>query len=244
MQSNTDRALTVIIPTYNRPEILRRTVDLLTTNLAYFCDEDGRTVEPDVHIYIGNDGDELDVSDFMNHRGEIRIYKGPGLGLGANLNMLLSKVETPLVMQLDDDHQLVDTLDITLYARDLLNVNLNIGWIRLFLGEEQDVYSLKTYYKFQAANHGPYWFLDVEGRELYLASNRPHIKRLSFHHNYGMYDQNVSLGQTEVRWCKNYKYMRREFSEWIALPWVVIPMFGLNLGQWQHVGKSWQKEGF
>jgi len=241
VQSNTSRDLTIIIPTYNRPEILVETVDLLLSNLVYFDEQGNR--EPDVHVFIGNDGDDFDPKYLLSDRGEIRIYKGPGRGLGANLNMLLSKVETPLVMQLDDDHHLIDHLDITDYARDLFTEELNIGWIRLFMGEEKDAYNLGKYYKFKAANYGPYWYLDVEGPELYLASNRPHIKHMRFHWVYGMYDQSVKLGQTEVRWCANYKAMRREQPEWNIMPWVVIPMFGLNLGQWMHVGDSWQKKG-
>lgn len=238
MQDSTrDDPITVIIPTYNRQKILMETINFILVNLIY---------EGDVNILIGNDGDDLDYDGwlFPGRGGGITSLRGPKRGLGANLNMLLRKAETDIVLQMDDDHWLVDKLDVTDYVRDLRNPSLNIGWIRLFLGERSDMYNLGTYYRFGAANYGPYWYLNVDAPELYLASNRPHIKRVDFHtSHYGWYVENVTLGKTEESFCHKYKDTRRADTPWAAKPWVTIPMLGLTLWQWHHVGDSWQKQG-
>jgi glycosyltransferase involved in cell wall biosynthesis len=245
------RAVSVVIPTYNRVKILGKTIALLHQNLQF---------PGEVHYVIGNDGEEIDYDDFVNlvnhevyklheglaavERSNVRIIPGPKRGLGANLNNALEHATTNLVLQMDDDHWLVKELDITDYARDILNPELNIGWIRLFMGEREDVYSLSTYYKFKAALYGPYWYVDTESPELYIASNRPHIKHIRFHRAiYGWYDEDKTLGKTEESFCHRYKRIRNN-QPWERYPWVAVPMFGLALGQWDHVGESWQKQGF
>lgn len=222
--------ITVIIPTYNRPKVLMRTISYIRSNLIF----DGV-----VHIAVGNDGDDLPYSNY-----DAVIREGPKRGLGANLNFLMDLVETEVVLQMDDDHWLVEPLDINRYVNDLFNPELNIGWVRLFMGEPEDTYNLKSYYKFQAANYGPYWYISPDSPDLYIASNRPHIKKTIFHQRfYGLYREDLTLGKTEENFCHLYKSKRKSLV-WAALPWIVIPMFGLGHGQWAHVGESWQKEGF
>ena len=157
--------------------------------------------------------------------------------------MLLEKAETDIVLQMDDDHLLVKPLDITQYVIDMRNPEFNMGWVRLFLGEPADVYNLETYYKFRAASYGPYWYVDTESPTLYLASNRPHLKRVDMHRKYfGWYPEGVKLGKTEEGFCHQYKTTKKH-QRWNETPWVTIPMFGLEIGQWLHVGDSWQKRG-
>ncbi len=230
----TPKAITIIIPTYNRPDILRATLTRLDKNLVF---------GGEIRILIGDDGDKRLFVDRKN-RVNITVLPGPRRGLGANLNMLLNHVETNIVMQMDDDHWLTDTLDISDYARDLLNSKLNAGWVRLFMGERQDVYHFDTYYKLQGATFGPYWFVDADSPELYISSNRPHIKHINFHRDhYGFYPEDRTLGKTEEAWCHQYKKLRKAEKYWHVKPWVVVPLFGLSMRQWQHVGDSWQDEG-
>ncbi len=234
------KPITVIIPTYNRPEILVHTVQKVQRNLVY----DGPT-----SILIGDDGDDLKIKDSIGFHlvGDrsmpVQFLDGPKRGLGANLNMLLEKVETDIVLQMDDDHLLSKPLDITQYVIDMRNPEFNMGWIRLFLGEPADVYNLKTYYKFKAASYGPYWYVDTESPTLYLASNRPHLKRVDMHRkHFGWYLENVKLGKTEEGFCHQYKTTKKN-QRWNETPWVTIPMFNLEIGHWLHVGESWQKRG-
>ena len=146
---------------------------------------------------------------------------------------------------MDHDHWLEKPLDITDYADDLFDEELNLGWIRLFLGERSDYYNPRTYYKYKAANWGPYWYVSPESPFLYIASHRPHLKRVDFHVNhFGWYPENKKLGITEESWCHQYKDRRKALA-WANGPWVAIPMLGLAYDQWKHWGvtESLQGEG-
>lgn len=234
MGSTPARKVTVVIPTYNRPEILKETYLFLSMNLKF----DGEW-----RVLIGNDGD--DDTLYPSARASVKVIPGPKRGLGANLNMLLSAVETDVVLQMDDDHWLVEPLDINQYYDDLVHPQSTNGWIRLFLGEKKDYYGNQPYYyHFNAANVGPYWYLKPRLSELYIPSNRPHLKRVDFHDLYGPYKEDAKLGNTEEAFCHQFEdiFMKTRPDN-PARRWVTIPFFGLTMNQWQHVGDSWQKEG-
>ena len=229
-------AITIIIPTYNRSITLVQTVDRLMDHIRYR----GR-----LEVLIGDDSTDpvemIPPSYFPDTY--IKVLPGPKKGLGANLNMLLRSVETDLVLQLDDDHWLDAPLDLTQYAADLRNDDFNMGWVRLFLGEVVDAYNLKTYYKFKAASYGPYWYIDTESPTLYIASNRPHLKKVGMHtQHFGWYPEGKRLGKTEEGFCHQYKATKKH-QAWQETPWITIPMFNLQINQWRHVGDSWQKRG-
>lgn len=234
--------LTIIIPTFNRPRILLHTVANLMLNL-HGCTP---------CVLIGDDSDDAEVTTSMVfadahfHDPPIHILPGPKRGLGANLNMLINIAKTDIIMQLDDDHHLVKPLDIGQYVADLMTDELLIGWIRLMLGEEKDVENVATYYHFQALNLGRYWYLDPDGKELYIPSNRPHLKRKDFHTKYyGFYDEDVKLGVVEERFCHRFKdAWHKEDALDLELPSVVIPIAAPPFGTWEHVGDSWQKRGY
>lgn len=241
MGSTPVREVTVVIPTYNRPEILKETIRNLLTHLKF----DGY-----ITVLVGNDSDK-EHETIYSGKGldtmarNVKIIPGPKQGLGANLNMLLAAAETPVVLQMDDDHWLVDYLYINQYYDDLVHPMSTIGWIRLFLGEKKDYYGNQSYYyHFNAANVGPYWYLKPRLNELYIPSNRPHLKRLDFHDLYGPYKEDVTLGNTEEAFCHQFEdiFMKTRPDN-PARRWVTIPFFGLTMNQWQHVGDSWQKEG-
>lgn len=220
--------LTVLIPTYNRPDILPQTIGWLNDHLDF----DGK-----IHILVGNDGD-MNHATFGYHPKNVTELQGPRRGLGANLNMLLRAAKTDIVLQMDDDHHLVKPLDITQYVKDLEEQRDNIGWVRLFIGTEEDLNNDDPFYKFEARMVGRYWIPDPAGPELYIASNRSHLKHKRFHNVYGLYKEGVSLGETEAGFCHTYSD-RQRLSE-VGLPWVAIPVAAPSFDTWQHVGQSWQ----
>jgi glycosyltransferase involved in cell wall biosynthesis len=188
--------ISVIIPTYNRHEILVETLSGLQEHLRFYY-------PGDISFLISDDsptGSEdlrrnLELQEVFY---DTRTIPGPGRGLGANLNHLLNSVDTDIVLQMDDDHVLSRPLDITQYVKDLREGRQSIGWIRLMFGEEVDVSNITTYYKFSAKLQGRYWFPAAQVDELYIPSNRPHLKRVDFHSsdNYGLYNETVKLGET------------------------------------------------
>jgi glycosyltransferase involved in cell wall biosynthesis len=224
-------AITVIIPTYNRLEILGGTIDYLDKNLKY---------GGGIHILIGNDG-ELVPSKWFGRN--TTCIDSPKKGLGANLNMLLQKAETDIVLQMDDDHHLVKPLDINQFVKDLIEFKNNTGWIRIFLGTEEDLNNDDPFYQFSAKMQGRYWIPAPGVDELYIPSNRPHLKRRDFHAYYGLYKENLKLGETETEFCHRYADLHlkgwgdRDHSH------VVIPVAAPSFDTWQHVGESYQKRG-
>jgi len=234
--------ITVIIPTYNRPEIVFHTVLNLRLGLGY---------GGPVRIYISADGEgDFEAITKLFRDGKLPlsnetqiVMEGPKRGLGANLNFLMAQVKTDIVLQMDDDHHLVKPLNINQFVADLRNPDKCVDWIRLMVGEEKDVESLSTYYKFRAITYGRYWMLDPWGPELYLTSNRPHLKRVDFHDTVGYYPVGVKLGETETVFCHMYKdyMMRHPINQ--GRPSVAIPMELPPFGTWTHVGESWQKHG-
>jgi len=229
--------ITVIIPTYNRPEILAGAIARIGSNLHYHLGFPRR-------FLIGNDGEPgLDkyLRDIFGSDA-IRVLEGPKRGLGANLNMLINACETDLIFQMDDDHYLQESLDVRQFADDLMDFKNQVGWIRLFLGTEEDLTNDDPFYSFYARLHGRYWYPEPDDTELYIASNRPHLKRKDFHEFYGMYPEDVPLGKTEEAFCHQYNDKHVQ-SYGKPRPWIVIPMAAPSFDTWAHVGDSWQKQG-
>ena len=236
--------ISVIIPTYNRPEILRQCLNALVDNLSYSgC----------ITYYVGNDGDNITIPMdgprfFVADRNYLIILDGPrkankpDQGLGANLNMLLGCTTDDFFLQLDDDHILQEKLDLDRHVKFLLE-NPEAGWIRLMGIANHD---------YTADLRGNYWRVrwDSAGNySLYITSNRPHLKTRRFHDFFGYYPVNKTLGETEEGFCHQCKHVAATWEDAephdVIVPQVCIP---LNLepnseSGWAHIGDSWQKQG-
>lgn len=246
--------VSVIIPTYNRPEILLDTLKRLDARVLY---------DKKLTFYVGNDGDE-DIAEFLmtelhpdkwdDHLpGEplierLYIYTGPRRagaaeqGLGANLNMLLMSTPDTLLLQMDDDHHLYSILGLNKHVKFLLE-NEKAGWIRL-MGV--------AHHSYQASLEGEYWFIDWHSSgdySLYIPSNRPHLKHRRFHDTYGYYPVDKTLGETEEGFCHQCRNVVRRWEksgrEVDELPHVCVPLNTVLHTEkgWKHVGSSWQKKG-
>ncbi len=234
--------LGIVIPTYNRADILLETISRLESYLLT-PDMDKTT------IIVGIDGDD-DTLDRL-HQSQTKLAPffarfhlvGPGRGLGANLNACLraaKEIGCDFILQMDDDHQLQHRLDMRPYLRDMA-ADPHLGWIRLYYGEYRGRGSgVERYYQFRANLYGQYWRLDPFGPELYLTSNRPHLKRMDFHDTFGYYAEDIRLGATEVEFCHRYLDQAKNGH---VNPGVFIPLYPPPEGTWRHVGDSWQKQG-
>ena len=206
--------IAVLIPTYNRPDVLAHTVQLLQRHLIY----DGT-----IRYYIGNDSDTpQDVPHAVN-------LIGPRNGLGANLNMLLSFTSEAFILQMDDDHWLLKPLDLNPHVKKL-HTDANAGWVRLMgIGAHKYIGRLDE----------SYWRVSWESPELYIPSNRPHLKHRRFHQCYGLYPEGYKLGETEDNFCHQCKDHWRKHGG----PDVLVPLDVATESSWDHVGDSWQLRG-
>lgn len=216
--------IAVIIPTYNRPDIVIQCVYALRNRLNY---------SGTIHYYIGNDGEPFSAAQktFLNF-ADITILDAPKRGLGANLNHLINATTEPLILQLDDDHILDKPLDLDRHAA-MLESNPQAGVIRLCL--------IAGHHYFASLDGSSYWWLAWTSPELYLCSNRPHLKRRDFHAFAGLYPENVKLGETEEGFCHQAKD-RASALDYVC-PSVLVPLDVLTESSWQHVGDSWQAKG-
>jgi len=243
----------VIIPTYNRADIVCETIKLLCTCLHY---------NGIITFYVGVDGDD-DTRDrleemqdswlFASHdKYKMVVLDGPrrktGKGsLGANLNMLLRRSEEDIVIQMDDDHHLLEPLVLYRYVAYLMDNNPVAGWIRL--------YGIANHH-LTATLKGSYWYVhwDSSGDySLYIPNNRPHIKHSRFHEFFGMYPEGLTLGETEEGFChqcrdvitKHCGVLDYETTMSENVPHVLIPLnlYPNSESGWAHVGESWQQKG-
>jgi hypothetical protein len=155
-------------------------------------------------------------------------------GLGANTNaglrVALSKAE--YVLQLQDDMQLLTHLDLHPHV-DLLREDETCGFIRLWgVGGHRYVGQLE----------GNYWRVYWHSPELYIPSDRPHIKARRFHDFFGMYPEGLPTAATEDAWCHRCK--DRAGLGGARLD-VFVPQNQLTETTWAHMewGNRWRDKG-
>lgn len=208
----------VLIPTYNRVRILNDAIYALRTN----------TKSAKLHFVIGNDYEEPITLDWLK---EVTVLNDPSGSLGANLNRLIKYAIDngfEYLMQMDDDHMIRSGrggLDLEPHIKALGD---GIGWIRLMGCGFHDL---------TADLDGHYWRVRWDSPELYITSNRPHIKLASWHLHFGRYPEGQPLGKTEEGFCHQCKAMAADDSPQVAIP------LTYDEGLWDHVGHSWQLEG-
>lgn len=226
--------VSILIPTYNRKQIVIETVVRLLCHIKF----DGH-----LEIIVSADGDDgtyeaFDGTVANHHHSAIKAMRGPRqksgqiTGLGANLNQLLNAAVYPIIMQMDDDHWLNSDLDINRHVTKLLEAG-PVAWIRLMgVG----------YHNYHAKLVGDYWHVDWDSPELYIPSNRPHLKHRRFHDFYGYYPEGLTLGETEEGFCHVCKDKAKVAGNEGNLPHVCVPV-SLHEEIWMHVGDSWQMKG-
>jgi hypothetical protein len=210
-------ALGVLIPTFQRHDIVARTVELLNEHLHY----PGR-----IEIIVSEDGPNLPFIGLDN----VRVVKGPGRGLGANLNSLIALGNYDVMLQGDDDNWLTAPLVLDEHVRFLLEEPL-AGWIRL---------QYVANHNFRATLREHYWWIDWDSPELYITSNKVHLKHRRFHAAFGMYPENLNLAETENNFCHQCKRIAKNAGRHAQ---VLVPVNVQTETLWRHVGDSWQKKG-
>ena len=220
----------VLIPTYNRGR-------LLTENLGYL----GQYLKGlvDITLFIGDDSDDDTLAfDCPGIDCKFPLYyerHAERKGLGANLNWLSQKAhEYQLAIALDDDHRLIERLDITPYADKLL-ADRSAGWIRL-MGTGG--------HKLEARLEGLFWRVSWFSPELYIASFRAHLfKHRQWAEMYGPFPEGLKLGQTEEHFNHQCIDIARGRVNSDAHTLDVLVPLSAPEDSWTETGHSWQLEG-
>lgn len=224
MSSNNLPSIAVIIPTFNRAIIVTRAVKALKDNLNY---------GGDIHYYVSVDGED-DTERLLEATfgTEVYVTQGPHTGLGGNLNFLIRGVPESFLFQMDDDHILKAPINLTPHVTEMLTYS-EAAWVRLMgIGS----------HNYDARLRHQYWYVSWTSPELYIPSNRPHLKHKRFHEAYGLYTEGVTLAQTEERFC----HQCRDIASGMIIdpPQVLVPLNSNSETAWDHVGESWQGKGY
>jgi glycosyltransferase involved in cell wall biosynthesis len=226
-------AIAVLIPTYNRGDLLRENLKYLKENLKY---------QGSISLIIGDDSDDNSqaakpFSGFIDFPFQY-VRHNPRRGLGANLNWLCQQAIAgghELAIAMDDDHRLIKPLDITPYVQRLV-ADPTAGWVRL-MGTGG--------HKLEAALDETFWRASWFCPELYIASFRAHLFKVrEWLEIYGPFPEGLKLGQTEEHYnhicidTARIRLMRNEPTLDVLVP--------LQAPEdcWTETGHSWQLEGF
>lgn len=216
----------VIIPTYNRRDILLKTISNLMDNINY---------PYDVRYFVGIDGPYESIAEPLQQTfPTVKIIRGPNRGHGANMNVLIQAAAVagcPVMLSLDDDHWMIKPHDITPHVEKLMN-DATVGAIRL-MGIAGHHYHARL--------DEMYWRINWSSPELYITSHRPHLKHIRFHEAFGFYPENLKLGLTEETFCHT---AQDKALSGASVPEVLIPLENVSASGWDHVGDSYQLKGF
>lgn len=228
----------VLIPTYNRAQIVRRTVELLITNLHY----SGR-----VSVCVGCDGDD-DTSDVLAElndepaRRPVVIFGTPSGGIGSNLNRLIRAAQASRIeffIGMDDDHHLIAPLCLDDHVRKLMS-DMSAGWIHLLMEAKGDEHYDK--YKFTASlDQDHYWRIHWDSAEHFIMSFRPHVFHQRWLDAMGFLPERLRTGETEYTYaahCKN----RGGLGVGVD---ALVPLRAYGAETWHHNngGNSWNQRG-
>jgi glycosyltransferase involved in cell wall biosynthesis len=227
----------VCIPTFNRAATVRRTVELLFSNLHY---------QGDISVYVGCDGDD-DTEDQLKQINVNPFYRGLVIfndragGIGANINRLVSNalLKHDYIVTLDDDHHLISRLTLDRHVLKLRD-DLSAGRIHLLMEAQGDEHF--DNYGFRATldeNH--YWRVDWDSPEHFIMSFRPNITHRRWWDVMGFLPEGMKTGETEWAYARQVK----ERGIMGAGVNVLVPMCAYGFEHWHHNngGVSWNRLG-
>lgn len=219
-------ALAISIVTYNRAAVLRETIRRLRAHLAY---------AGPVYTIVADDGSTDGTHAMLAEcYPDVEVAQSQRAGLGANTNagLRLAFSKADFVLQLQDDMHLLGTLDLHPHV-ELLMRDETAGFVRLWgVGGHRYMASLEN-------NH---WRIYWHSEELYIPSDRPHLKHFRFHRHYGFYPEGLPTAQTEDAWCHQCK--DRAGQNGVRLD-VFVPHAVDTERSWEHVGwhARWRDHG-
>ena len=187
-------ALSIVIITFNRRDILLGTIRRLYEHLDYAGPR---------HLIIADDGSPDGTVDAVRelHPAAI-IITSNRIGMGANTNAGLRAAFalSEYVLQLQDDMHLQHHFDLHPHVARLRDDPM-AGFVRLWgVGGHKYTATLS-----ETPASGSHWVVDWRSDELYIPSDRPQVKHWRFHSHFGFYPEGLRTDQTEDAFCHQCK---------------------------------------
>lgn len=218
--------LAILIVTYNRVETLAMTVAHLNTHLYY---------QGPRRIFIADDGSTDFTPTFARELEGATLVQSSRAGLGGNTNAGLRAAFgfSDYVLQLQDDMHLKGHLDLHPHVERLRDDPAS-GFVRLWgVGG----------HRYTATLEGNHWRVSWNSDELYIPSDRPHLKHRRFHDAFGLYPEGLPTAATEEAWCHQCKNVARERLA-AGVPHVLVPQMETErLWEHMHWGQRWRDQG-
>ena len=218
--------LALLVITYNRRSVLQETLRRLDRHLHY--------VGPRILI-VADDGSDDGTAAMLAAdypAAQHVVSNRVGLGANANAGLRAALAHADYVLQLQDDMHLLTTLDMHPHIA-LLQGDPTCGFIRLWgVGG----------HKYEGRLEGNYWRVYWHSDELYIPSDRPHVKHRRFHEHYGLYPEGLPTAGTEEAWCHQAKGRAGLEGKQID---VFVPQNQLTETTWEHAawGQRWRDAG-
>lgn len=222
----------VLIPTYNRADVVSRTVDLVLRNMQY----SGR-----VSVLVGVDGKDDTYDKLLPYvsTGRVALVNSPRRGLGANVNHLVNTTRREYMIAMDDDHHLIAPLSIDRHV-EKLTTDKRAAWIHLLMEARGDEHF--DNYKFTATlDKDHYWRVHWDSAEHFIMSFRPHLFTRKWVQVMGPLPEDLKTGQTEWHYARHVKMM----GQGGANVDVLVPLTAPGRETWAHDAApvSWNKKG-
>lgn len=219
-------ALATLVVTYNRKDILDETLVRLKRHIYYTGQR--------FYIVADDGSDDGTQAMLMQKHPDVLLVESNRVGLGANENAGLRQAmaSAPIILQLQDDLHALSTIDLHPHVEKLMT-DETCGYIRLWgVGG----------HRYTANLEGNYWRVWWNSDDLYIPSDRPHIKHRRFHEFFGYYPEGLKTAETEDSFCHQCK--DRAGSSGKRLD-VFVPQNQLTEITWEHAAwnQRWRDSG-
>jgi len=125
-----------------------------------------------------------DVETFFKQNNIIYAWKEGKASLASNLNNVLKMCSAPLIIYLQDDWELIHKIDIEKDADFLLSSPYDLIRLRY---HDAEINKMKLINK-------DLQLYEIEHAAINLYSDQPHLKKLSFHNNFGYFPESTWRG--------------------------------------------------
>lgn len=190
--------VTILIITWNRPVEIRRTIMALRNNLCY---------PGPLAWHIADDKSPAGYlpavkADFLDLN--FTTTQTDRKGWGANVNLALRTIKTDYVFSCEDDYVAIRKINLA-QGVELMELCQSVGLVRYdgLSGHVGLTLRLQEAKKFDALNY--LMIVKDKSSHLNVYSHRPHLKHRRFHDFYGLYPENLSLGECESGFAHRVK---------------------------------------
>lgn len=218
--------ISCLILTYNRREMVLETIRRLQEHLKY---------SGNIQYVVSDDGsDDGTQAALLEEFPGLALVQNNRVGLGASNNRGLERcwANGDIVLQLQDDLYCQKDLPLDLHVEKLL-ADETCGFIRLWG---------VAGHRYQGALEGGYWRVWWNSPELYIPSDRPHIKHGRFHAFFGYYPEGRKTAETEEAFCHQCKDRAGLNGKQLD---VFVPVTVDTEGSFEHMayGSRWRAVG-